>query len=243
MQLSRTDLKIYSSLKRKSKREEHGLFIAEGVKVCQELINSDFSIKGLFCNHENADIFKEATIISEKDAQRISNQKNNSGVFAVVELPKEKQKPVDINKDIIVLENINDPGNLGAIIRTMDWFGFSQIICSENSVDAFNPKTIMASMGSVFRVQPHYLDTTNFLKNKKVSSYATLMNGQSVNTTKFNNPSVIVFGNESHGISNELMNHIQHSISIPGKGKAESLNLSNSSAIIINELYRQRNQG
>ena len=77
MQLSRTDLKIYSSLKRKSKREEHGLFIAEGVKVCQELINSDFSIKGLFCNHENADIFKEATIISEKDAQRISNQKNN----------------------------------------------------------------------------------------------------------------------------------------------------------------------
>jgi len=241
MPLSRTDLKTYSSLKRKSKRLETGLFIAEGAKVCQELLESEFTIENFFCTEENINTFPKATLISNKDAERISNQKNHSGILAIVKIPDNTQKTLDFSKDIIVLENINDPGNLGTIIRTLDWFGYSQLICSKNSVDSFNPKTIMASMGSVFRIQPHYLNISDFLANSKNESYGTFMKGQSLFETQFKNPSIIVFGNESHGISNELSEKINSKISIPGTGKAESLNLSNSLSIVISEHYNNRN--
>ncbi len=241
MPLSRTELKTYSSLKRKSKRLETGLFIAEGAKVCQELLESKFTIESFFCTEENLNAFPNATLISNKDAGRISNQKNHSGILAIVKTPDNTQNTLDFSKNIVVLENINDPGNLGTIIRTLDWFGYSQLICSENSVDSFNPKTIMASMGSVFRIQPHYLNISDFLANTKNESYGTFMKGQSLFETQFKNPAIIVFGNESHGISNELSKKINSKISIPGAGKAESLNLSNSLSIVISEHYKNRN--
>ena len=240
MQLSRTDLKTYSSLNRKSKRIEHGLFIAEGAKVCQELLNSNFVIEHFFCTEENLTIFPNATFISNKDAERISNQKNHSGIIAIAKIPDNQPIILDENDDIIILENINDPGNLGSILRTLDWFGFTQVICSENSVDTFNPKTIMASMGSVFRIQPHYLNINMFLSQTKTKSYGAYMNGQSVFKTQFDKPSIIVFGNESNGISAEIAEKINNKVSIPGNGQAESLNLSNSSSIIISELYKNR---
>lgn len=240
MQLSRTDLKTYSSLNRKTKRIEHGLFIVEGAKVCQELLNSNFVIEQFYCTEENLTIFPNATSISNKDAERISNQKNHSGIIAIAKIPDNNQDLLDESKDIVILENINDPGNLGSILRTLDWFGFTQVICSENSVDAFNPKTIMASMGSVFRIQPNYLNISMFLSQTKTESYGAYMNGQSVFKTQFKKPSIIIFGNESHGISPELSEQITNKISIPGNGQAESLNLSNSSSIIISELYKSR---
>jgi TrmH family RNA methyltransferase len=241
MQLSRTDLKTYSSLNRKSKRIEHGLFIAEGAKVCKELLSSNFVVEQVFCTEENSTIFPDSKLISNKDAERISNQKNHSGIIAIAKIPDTNQIPLDETNDIIILENINDPGNLGTIIRTLDWFGFSQVICSENSVDTFNPKTIMASMGSVFRIQPHYLNIPTFLSQTKTESYGAYMNGLSVSKTQFKTPSIIIFGNESHGISTEVGEQINNKISIPGNGQAESLNLSNSSSIIISELYNKRN--
>ena len=240
MQLSRTDLKTYSSLNRKTKRIEHGLFIVEGAKVCQELLNSNFVIEHFYCTEENLTIFPNASSISNKDAERISNQKNHSGIIAIAKIPDNNQDLLDESKDIVILENINDPGNLGSILRTLDWFGFTQVICSENSVDAFNPKTIMASMGSVFRIQPNYLNISMFLSQTKTESYGAYMNGQSVFKTQFKKPSIIIFGNESHGISPELSEQITNKISIPGNGQAESLNLSNSSSIIISELYKSR---
>ena len=240
MQLSRTDLKTYSSLNRKSKRIEHGLFIAEGAKVCQELLNSNFVIEHFFCTEENLTTFPNATFISNKDAERISNQKNHSGIIAIAKIPDNQPIILDENDDIIILENINDPGNLGSILRTLDWFGFTQVICSENSVDNFNPKTIMASMGSVFRIQPHYLNINMFLSQTKTKSYGAYTNGHSVFKTQFDKPSIIVFGNESNGISAEIAEKINNKVSIPGNGQAESLNLSNSSSIIISELYKSR---
>ncbi|MBG16656.1 MAG: RNA methyltransferase [Crocinitomicaceae bacterium] len=240
MQFTRSDLKIYSSLNRKSKREQYGLFIAEGIKACKELIDSEIPIKALLSTEENNHIFKNSILISGKDAQRISNQKNHSGVIAIGELPKKNNPKVDPKKDVIVLENINDPGNLGTILRTLDWFGFSQVVCSKNSVDSFNPKTIMASMGSVFRLQPIYTDISTFVKQTDSEIYGAFMEGKSIYDIKFNQPSTIIFGNESNGISSDLQSIVNTKIAIPGKGTAESLNLSNSCSIVVSELFRQR---
>ena len=240
MPLTRVELKIYSSLDRKSKREEHGLFIAEGIKTCKELLSSKMGIKTILCTKEHQHLFENSVCISNKYAQRISNQKNHSGIIAIGELPKKRTSKLNFSKDIIVLDGINDPGNLGTIIRTLDWFGFTQLVCSTKSVDAFNPKTIMASMGSVFRLRPMYFDVSILLKNSTSTIYGTFTEGNSIYQTSFSKPCTIVFGNESNGISPKLHSLINSKISIPGVGGAESINLSNSCSIVVSELIRQR---
>ena len=239
MPLSRNDLKIYSSLHRKSKRLEHGIFIAEGIKVCKELLKTNLLIEHLFINEKTLSLFPDGELISKKDADRISNQKTHSGVFAVVRLPSDSSN-INMDKTIIVLDEINDPGNLGSIIRTLDWFGHDQLVCSKNSVDVFNPKTIMASMGSAFRVKTYYVDLQEFLKkyNDRPIVGSTLK-GDSLYDHDIVDPSIILLGNESHGLSIETASFVNKSISIPGKGAAESLNVSNSAAIILSELFRK----
>ena len=138
--------------------------IAEGIKVCKELLKTNLLIEQLYIIEKNLTLFPDGELISKKDADRISNQKTHSGVFAIVRLPSDSSK-INMNKTIIVLDEVNDPGNLGSIIRTLDWFGHDQLVCSKNSVDVFNPKTIMASMGSAFRVKTYYEDLQVFLNN------------------------------------------------------------------------------
>jgi len=237
--LSKNKEKIYYSLKQKSKRDENKLFIVEGVKICRELIQTDLFIEELLSTSKNIDIFPDATLISEKQANRISNLKSNSGVFAIVRIPNKKYK---INEENIIfcLDNISNPGNLGSIIRTLDWFGYTQVICSDTCVDVYNPKTIMASMASVFRIQTHYLDLYKFINEKKENRtiIGANLDGNSIYNSKIPDNSIIIFGNESRGISQEILSLCHNNIKIPGKGKAESLNLSNSVAIIMAEIFR-----
>ncbi len=239
MSISKNDLKKFSSLKRKTKRKELGAFVVEGVKNCKELIKSRLQILTLLITEENLlSDFPNGIIISENDASRITQLKSHSSVIAIAKIP-ENRISTKLDKPILFLENIKDPGNLGTIIRTLDWFGYSQLFCSLNCVDAFNSKTVMASMGSVFRLNINYLNFLELIeKFPNYIVYGTFLEGESIYKSNIGNKSIIVMGNESFGISKEIESIISKKIYIPGKGKAESLNVSTASAIILSEINK-----
>jgi len=238
MPLSKNDLKKFSSLDRKSKRKEHGLFIVEGRKNCEEFIKSNIVIEELFITNDVVEIFPNGNIISQKEASRLSQLKTHSSVIAIARIPKHEIDGAN-NQLIIYLDDIKDPGNLGTIIRTLDWFGHTQLFCSENTVDCFNPKVVMASMGSVFRIKVHYLAFEKLCKiYPSHLSYATCLNGENINDVKIPRSTIIVMGNESKGINENIIAKCSRKISISGNGKAESLNVSTACGILINEYQR-----
>ncbi len=171
--------------------------------------------------------------------KKISSLTTPPGLLAVIEIPtNQKVEKEDIK---LVLDNIQDPGNLGTIIRTADAFGIKSIICSEETVDFYSSKVVQASMGSIFRVNLHSRDLKEFLKVEKEEStlYASHLNGGNLYTCEFNKPATLIMGSESHGISEELMSLIQESVKIPIKGNAESFNVSIATAILLGEISRQ----
>ena len=238
MSISKNELKKISSLNRKSKRKEYGLFIVEGEKNCKELIESDFEIEMILASSKSAPFFPGSIECSQKDLERLSNLKNSSDVIAVSKIPTEKEYITD-DKPIIYLENINDPGNLGSIIRSLDWFGFKQVFCSENTVDPFNNKTVMASMGSIFRIQTNYINYTDFRKKFiNHTLYATSLDGDHIEKIKFEKKAIIVIGSESNGVSDEIIKDADQNIKITGSGNAESLNASVATGIILHEMLK-----
>jgi len=241
MTISRNDLKKFSSLKRKSKRNELGLFIVEGKKICSELIHSEFEIERLFSTEKFKNEFPTAELISSKDADRLSNLKNQSNVIGIVKIPT-YDMPNDYEKITIYLDDIKDPGNMGTIIRSLDWFGYENIFCSSNCVDVFNNKTVMASMGSVFRVKSHTITLGELCKKFAFDDIiGATLDGENLYSYPFDKKSIIVLGNEANGITLDSLNQINKSISIPKKGNAESLNVSTATSIILNEINRKTN--
>jgi len=239
MSISKNDLKKFSSLKRKTKRKELGAFIVEGIKNCKELIKSDFQVIKIFITEKDLLIhFPNGILVSENDASRITHLKSHSSAIAIAKIPKNRIS-TKLDKPILFLDNIKDPGNFGTIIRTLDWFGYSQLFCSLNCVDAYNSKTVMASMGSVFRINIHYLNFLELIeKFPNYVTYGTFLEGDSIYKINIENESIIVMGNESIGISKEIESIMNKKIYIPGKGKAESLNVSTASAIILSEINK-----
>ena len=138
----------------------------------------------------------------------------------------------------MIIDGVNDPGNLGTIIRTADWFGIENVICSENSVDCYNSKVVMSSMGSLFRTNVFYLALSDFLSQIDIPTYGALLEGKSIYETTFESPCAIIMGSESHGISSELIPFIKNKITIPGAHRAESLNLGVSTGIFCSEYFR-----
>ena len=204
----------------------------------QGVNQSDLIIEELFVTNEAVDIFPNGNLISEKEASRLSKLKTHSSVLAVARIPKPKIDNT-YRRLIMYLDNIKDPGNLGSIIRTLDWFGYTELFCSEETVDSFNPKVVMASMGSVFRVKVHYLAFEKLFEiYPDHTSYATCLNGKNINNVKIQRPSIIVMGNESNGIDKDIITRCSEKISINGKGKAESLNVSTACGILIHEYQR-----
>ena len=236
MSISKNELKKISSLNRKSKRKEHGLFIVEGEKNCKELIKSNYEVKLILASSKLVSSFPGAIECSKKNLERISNLKKSSDVIAVSKMPKELKYEND-DKPIIYLENISDPGNFGNIIRTLDWFGFKNVFCSKNTVDQYNNKTIMASMGSIFRIKTHYINYQEF--RKKFSDYRlyiSTLNGKNIKEVKFKKKAIMVIGSESIGVSDEIKNDNHQAVKIPGVGEAESLNAGVATGIILNEM-------
>lgn len=238
--LSSNQKKYVNSLKQKKFRNEHNAFVVEGVKMVEELLKSDFEVQTMYAKLEWIDkySFDNANEVSEKELASISSLKTPNEVLAVVS--KKEVKNIDLSGLTIVLDNIQDPGNLGTIIRTADWFGIKNIVCSSDSVEVYNPKVLQATMGSFFRANVVYVDLVTFFnQNSKLTVYGALLNGDNVYQKQLiKENSVLLMGNESKGISDNLLPFITNKITIPKIGNAESLNVAIATAIFCSEYIR-----
>ena len=240
MSLSKNQLKLITSLRKKKYRIATNLFIVEGIKVVNEFLNSTFELEQLFCiDASEYKDYEKCTIISEADLKKISNLTTPNNVVAIFKIPTTNF----IEKEglVLVLDEINDPGNLGAIIRLCDWFGIDQLICSKDTVDCYNAKVVQASMGSLTRVSIFYTDLEEYLKSTKKPTYATLMDGENVYKTTLPNNAILVMGNEANGISKTVLGLLDNTISIPRFGnlqQTESLNVATATAILLSEFRR-----
>ncbi len=250
--LSKNAVKYYSTLLNKKYRDRERKFIVEGKRLVEEAAKSEFNCEIIFVTEKfqstETDLISELNksfrveVVKEIDFNRISDTKNPQGILAIFE--KEKLSFIFEPKTelILAMENISDPGNVGTIFRNADWFGISQIILSEECAEVFNPKVLRASMGSVFHIA--FKDNIDFyleLQRLKEIGYklaAADLNGE--NIYEYNKPDklIVVVCSEAHGPSDRLIELADHKITIPKKGKAESLNVASASAVILNELSK-----
>ncbi len=238
--VSKNQIKLINSLQQKKYRKLHNLFIAEGKKVIQELIDANFSLEHLFVTKENLfDKKHHSELISDTELKKISALTTANDCLAVF-----KMKEVNFKSDSgleLALDNIKDPGNMGTIIRLCDWFGISKIVCTEETVDIYNPKVVQATMGSLARVEVLYTNLTDYLKTTDLEIFGTFMEGKNIYKSELPSKGIIVMGNEANGISSEIENLVTQKISIPRFGnlqQTESLNVATATAIILSEFKR-----
>ena len=236
--------KYINSLQIKKYRLEHQAFLVEGKKSVEELLHSTLNINQLFASksfiYVNEKYLRgiEVHECTENELTKAGTFENNNSAIAIVQYPNSKIENIDYKASTIVLDHIQDPGNLGTIIRTADWYGINQIICSENTTDAYAPKVVNSSMGSLFRANIFYTAIGDYLQKTETSIYGALLNGENIHTTKTSNPFTLVIGNESNGISNEIIPYIKHKITIPRFGETESLNAAIATAILLDNFSR-----
>jgi TrmH family RNA methyltransferase len=241
--ISKSQLKYIQSLGQKKYRDEAGVFIAEGPKLVKELLQSkNTGFIHLYALEEwiriNEKLVKgiDVTIIDEIELERISQLKTPNQVMAVIK-KYELQEPLTKGKISLVLDAIQDPGNLGTIIRIADWFAIPQIICSPDCADVYNQKVVQATMGSIARVKVFYTGLSGWIKQQdKIRVYITMLEGKDVTKMDPLTEGLIIIGNESKGISDELLPYANERITIPKKGKAESLNAAVATGIILSNL-------
>lgn len=239
--LSKSQLKLITSLRQKKYRNNHKLFFVEGIKVVNEFLSSNFEVYKVFCTDafEHTLPLDVVELISESDLRKISLLKSPNQVLGVFKIPSEKA--VVKNGLTVVLDAVNDPGNLGTIVRLCDWFGIEQIVCSQDTVDCYNPKVVQATMGSLTRVSLVYTDLKTYLALENRPIYAAMMDGENVYESNLKNDAILVMGNEANGISKEILSLVTNSIAIPQFGnqqKTESLNVATATAILLSEFRR-----
>ena len=239
--LSKNQIKLITSLQQKKYRFANQLFFAEGIKVIQELLASNFELVHLYStknDFEEVSNFNK-TVILESELKKITALTTPNSCLAVFKIAAEK--PIIESGLILALDSIRDPGNLGTILRLCDWFGINQIICSNETVDIYNPKVVQATMGSIARVNVNYIDLNAFVFQSKMPVYGTFMNGENIYKSELPQEGIIIMGNEANGISPELEKLVNNKITIPRFGtlqKTESLNVANATAIILSEFRR-----
>ncbi|MEY3433151.1 MAG: hypothetical protein RL131_1087 [Bacteroidota bacterium] len=243
--ISKSDVKYIQSLAHKKFRDEAGEFVVEGVKMVDEWISEKpeairkiYALKSWIGERKSViSQIPSITEMEEFELEKISGLATPNQVVAIVQKPQSIYSDIDKSKTILALDDIQDPGNLGTIIRTCDWFGIQDIICSNHTVDVFNPKVVQSSMGSVLRVHVHYKDLPTFLKEQKgIEVYAAALNGISITKIELKQPCILVIGNESKGIGEDLTPFITQAIAIPKTGRAESLNAAVAASILISRL-------
>ena len=238
--LTAHQIKVFQSLDKKKFREKHNLFLVEGNKNISEIHKSRYKIKDLFSINptELSFLGVNVTQVNEKELKKISFLQNPKDSIAICELiSSEKLKEKGIQ---LLLDGIQDPGNLGTIIRLADWFGVEQSICSEDTVDCYNPKVIQASMGSFSRVNIVYENLEKTLSETSFPTYGTTMEGENLYDINFPECFNVILGNEGNGIRKEIMEKISNNISIPRFGKlqsTESLNVSIAASIILGQVF------
>ena len=239
--LSKKQFKLINSLKKKKYRSENQLFLAEGIKVVEELLQSNFKPHLILCtsDYSNELSINNLHIISDRELKSISQFSTPNQILGIFKIPIIKS--LKTKGFSLVLDGINDPGNLGTIIRLCDWFGIEQIICSPNTVDCYNPKVVQASMGSLSRISILYLDIEPFLRDETRPIYGALLNGDNIYQKKLIKEAVLVLGNESNGMSKEVQKLVTSKVTIPQFGeikRTESLNVATATAIFLSELMR-----
>lgn len=240
--VSKNQIKLINSLQQKKYRFEHQLFIAEGVKVIQELLQSKIVLEHLFATEESFSSFEctSKTEISAQEMKKISVLSTPSSCLALFKIPTPKK--TETSGLIVALDAIRDPGNLGTIVRLCDWFGVTQIVCSNETVDLYNPKVVQATMGSIARVNVNYLDLKTFISQSSMPVFGTFMDGKNIYKEALPQEGIIIFGNEANGISAEIEKIIKNRIAIPQFGtvqETESLNVATATAIVLSEFRRK----
>lgn len=239
--VSKNQIKLITSLQQKKYRKQEQLFFAEGVKVVQELLHSNFELQDLFTTKQDFLTVPKNKVhaISEAELKKISALTTPNSCLAVFKIPKAKEM---VDKGLIVaLDDVRDPGNLGTIIRLCDWFGIETLFCSEESVDIYNPKVVQATMGSISRVNVVYGNLEAFLSQTKLPVFGTFMDGKNIYQEKLPKEGIIVMGNEANGISSSVEKLVSERIAIPRFGNlqvTESLNVATATAIILSEFKR-----
>ncbi|MGV8878185.1 MAG: TrmH family RNA methyltransferase [Sphingobacteriaceae bacterium] len=243
--LSKSQISFLKSLKQKKFRKEHALFLVEGQKSVKEFIASAYEVDTVY--HAEPDAPKllklshniKSQHVSLNDLDRISNLSSPQAICATIKIPNwPTLKPADLRKKFsLVLDGIQDPGNMGTIIRTADWFGINQIICSEDTAEAYNPKVVQATMGSLCRIKFHYTPLPAFLEQAGLPIFGTLLAGHNIFKIDFGEEGLIVMGNEGHGIREDVRRMVQKAVTIPKFGEAESLNVAVATAIICAQLH------
>ena len=233
-------------LHQKKFRDESGLFLVEGIKSVDDLLRSSFEVKEILATSEwigehgsSLSAATEVTEVSTSEMERLSVWKNPQPVMAVARIPQRELSDIQYNQPLLILDDIRDPGNMGTIIRTADWFGIRQLVCSQTTVELYNPKVIQATMGSFTRVKVYYTDLASFIDNnlKERRVLGAFLEGTPVQRFDFQPSDVIVIGNEANGITEAVAQKINAKILIdsPVKSadKAESLNASIAAAILM----------
>ncbi len=238
-------IKVIQSLDKKKFRQKYNLFLVEGNKTIVELLNSEYKIKQIFSTDPlglGHSAFPETLIteIRPTELQKISFLKHPKDSVALVEL--NEQPVLSAEPFNLVLDGVQDPGNLGTIMRLADWFGIPQLICSEDTVDCFNPKVVQASMGSFTRVKVLYLDLPRFLRESPNVAVGTDMQGENLYKFEFPSKVNLILGNEGRGIREETQAELERTLTIPQFGtgpRTESLNVSMATGIILGQYFSQ----
>ena len=249
--ISKSIIKLIRSLEHKKFRTEHQLFVAEGNKIVSELILSKHPIEYLIATEkwikEQKTLPKINLIeVTEKELERISFQKTPQHVLAVCRIEKNELNISDLKNSLsLALDDVQDPGNVGTIIRIADWFGIKNILASHSTADVYNPKVIQATMGAFARVNVHYFDLAEFLQQQKnnIPIYGTTLDGKNIYSQNLKPNGIIVMGSEGNGISKEVQKTLTHKLFIPpftdGEPVCESLNVATATAIVCAEFRRQ----
>jgi TrmH family RNA methyltransferase len=244
--LSKSQISLLKSLQYKKERRQYGLFLVEGRKSVIEFINSGYQIEVIYhtatFDPKMLKLSRKMNLceISVSDIEKISSLTTPQEIIAVIKTPV---YPALVSDDLkqkftLVLDGIQDPGNMGTIIRTADWFGITDIICSEDTVDVYNPKVVQASMGSLSRIKVHYVDLADILPKAGLPVFGAVLNGENIYHTDFGAEGLIVMGNEGNGVRPEVEKLINKSVTIPRAGGAESLNVGIAVGIFCSEINR-----
>ena len=244
--ITKAEIQSIKALADKRGRVEQGAFIAEGEKLVGEILDSQFVVRKVYSTDER---LRGANVehVTKQEMERISQLKTSNSTLAVVEIPRYNLADAKPDKNLVLaLDRVQNPGNLGTIIRLADWFGITDIVCSADSADCFNPKVVQATMGAIIRVRVHYTDLQRWLseqRSKGVKIYGTFLDGENIYKTEKGSCGVIVMGNEGQGISPECEQSVTHRLYIPpypaDNPGSESLNVAIATAITCSEFRRE----
>ena len=236
--LSKNEQKKIRLLSEKKYRSKLGLFIAEGLKIVQELILEGYVFESIYSTKPID--FAPHKLVDKSTLNKVSHLKNANSIIGIFRIPK-SSNTFKTESFSLAVDSVSDPGNFGTIIRMCDWFGIKNIYCSVDTVDCYNSKVVQSSMGSIARVKCHYIDLSTFLSKHESTIYGATLNGRSHYENSYDKKGILVVGSESHGISLNVLKEIDQLVTITSKSvgtNVESLNVATATAILLGEIFR-----